>query len=171
MLDLVGAAAVLAACAWLALSLVSAMNRHLRALEALSSALSMMRGEISCRLTPMPELFERLKNEAPEPAAALFSACAEKLPALGDSSLAKIWAEAARGTFSTALEPDELRAVEDVGLCLGRFEAREQAESIARAVEALIGFKERAEAKKRVESRLYPALSIALGLMLVIILI
>lgn len=101
-----------------------------RALQALLGALELMERELSFRLTPMPELLERLSRQADPPADGLFAGCREGLSSLGERSLAELWKAGVRQP-ALLLEAEELALLDGLGQVLGSYDGEGQLAALA----------------------------------------
>jgi stage III sporulation protein AB len=70
------------------------LRARVRSLQALSSALGVMKSEICDRLTPMPELLNNMAGEATYPAGLLFKNASESSAAIGTKPFSSIWSQA-----------------------------------------------------------------------------
>ena len=101
------------------------LTKRARALQALLGALELMERELSFRLTPMPELLERLSRQADPPADGLFAGCREGLSSLGERSLAELWKAGVRQP-ALLLEAEELALLDGLGQVLGSYDGEGQ---------------------------------------------
>ena len=139
-------------------------------LSALCTALLLLRGEITERRTPLPELAARLRDEGPEPCRAWFRALAQSLEAPTGERFSSLW----RRTLTESGPPlgeQERETLCRLGLSLGRYDAPEQALAIDRCLTALSLAQRRAEDAAREKGRLCTGLGLALGLLLAVLLL
>lgn len=95
-----------------------------------------MERELSFRLTPMPELLERLSRQADPPADGLFAGCREGLSSLGERSLAELWKAGVRQP-ALLLEAEELALLDGLGQVLGSYDGEGQLAALAQTCAAL----------------------------------
>ena len=170
MIRLMGALLTAGGGACLGFAAAGRLTRRARVLRQLAGALEQMDREISFRLTPMPQLMERLGEEYPQPVGTLFVRCCQGLDQLGEHSLAEIWRSALEKT-DLDLEDRETAVLGELGEVLGRFEESGLRSALARTAEELDQAAElaRQEAEKR--GRMYRVLGLAAGGLLVILLL
>lgn len=130
-MKLLGAASVMLSCTTIALILVSAERRALRALNALCLALAHMRAELTTRLCPTKELLYVAACAAEGETAAFFFRVLEGMDALSTKSFEEIWKEAAGISLPTQLEAEKAALIE-LGASLGRYELQVQLAAIDR---------------------------------------
>ena len=170
MIRLMGALLTAGGGAFLGFAAAGRLTRRARVLRQMAGALEQMDREISFRLTPMPQVMERLGAEYPPPVGALFSRCCLGFDELGERSLAEIW-RTALAESDLDLEDREIAVLDELGEVLGRFEESGLRTALARAAEELNQAAElaRVEAEKR--GRMYRVLGLAVGGLLVILLL
>lgn len=168
MLKLTGALLVAGGVSALGFAAAGGLTRRVRTLSALAGALALMERELSFRLTPMPELLERLAERAAPPADALFVYCRAGLDRLGETSLDELWRE---GLETLSLRDGERLALEHLGAVLGRYDGEGQRAALAEAREEL----EQALAEAREErsrlGRMYRVVGTAAGTVLAVLLL
>ncbi len=165
-----GALLLLGGAAALGCSAAAGLGRHVRVLEALSGALELMERELSFRLTPMPELMDRLARRSAPPVDQLFAHCRDGLEALGEVPLAALWREGL-GLESLGLEAEERSALDLLGDVLGRYDGQGQLEALAQTRGELDQALERARGERDRMGRVYRVLGVTGGLLLVILLL
>ncbi|MGM9521646.1 MAG: stage III sporulation protein AB [Oscillospiraceae bacterium] len=171
MIRIIGAALIIASTGMMGLAGVRRLRARVSALEAVIASLDIMESEICSRLTPMREVLEKLSTEAPPPARALYVNAAEGMSALGRCSFSTIWSNAVKRTGELKLTEEEAGTLCELGLCLGRYDVREQAETIARVRRRMEAFLKRAEVERERDSKLHAFFGVASGLFAVIILL
>ena len=147
----------------------SRLARRPRLLRELSAALEQMEREISFRLTPLPELFERLSREYSGPVAALFACCARDMDDLGQRSLSQIWRQAL-AEASLDLDGRGLRALEELGEVLGRYDGDGLRGALRQTCGELTAAAEEAERERERKGRMDQVLGLTTGALLVILL-
>ena len=161
MIRYIGAALVVAATGTMGLMGVWRLRRACEALEGLIASLQIMESEICARMTPMREVLELLSQTAPRGVRGLYRRAFEGMGDLGRRSFYSIWKSGA----------EEQRVLEELGLCLGRYDVREQAEAIARVRSMLEPALDRAEEERRRDTKLHAFFGVASGLFAVMILL
>lgn len=168
-MKILGAVMALAASGMIGFMRIAAGRSRKDTLEAFTGALVLMKGELSARLTPLPELTEYLAMNSCAGAGRFFRVLSERIVQLGRRELAELWTETARDTL-TMLSADELDEIMRLGRVLGRCELDMQLAAIDRCTAHL----DRALTHVRAEypqlCRLSIGLPAAAGLMLVIVL-
>lgn len=171
MLRLIGAVLVIGATGAMGLSGVRRLRARVAAIGSLVVSLELMESEICSRLAPMRQVLEQLSDEAPDPARKLFRNAAAGMERLGKFAFSQIWREAVKSTRELGLRQDEAETLSELGLCLGRYDVKEQSESILRVKRRMESFLKRAEAERDRDSKLHAFFGIASGVFAVIILL
>ena len=168
MFKVVGAVMVITACALWGSLKAGELREHDALLLALLSALETMRAEITSRLTPMPEIAERLARTGPEQTRPFFSLLDGRLCELGDREFSEIWSECVSALY---LPRDEEGVLRDLGRVLGRYGPAEQGAALELCMEALSAAQKEAHAEARSGSRLWTGVSLTAGMLLAVMLI
>lgn len=171
MIRFLGAALVICATGTMGALGVITLRRRVCVLEGLIVSLQLMESEICSRMTPMREVLDMLSATAPPRVRGLYRRAAEGMSALGQCSFYTIWKNAVAMSYELALRPDEAQTLSELGLCLGRYDVREQAEAIGQLRRRLELLLRRAEAERDRDSRLHAFFGIASGIFAVIILL
>lgn len=171
MIRLIGAVLITAGTAAWGLLGVFRLRSRVKNLNAIVSALSVMKSEICDRLTPMPELLRQMENEATYPASQLFKNAAEKIPSLGSKPFSSIWGQAVLNTPELLLTPQEELVLTELGMSLGRYDIGEQRSAIQYAERRMDDFSRKAELDKERNSKVHAFLGVAAGLFAVVILL
>lgn len=140
------------------------------ALAGVCTALGLLRGEITERFAPLPEIAARLGQEGPEVCRAWFAALAAALDAEPEARFSALW----RRTLERSgppLAPEARASLCRLGLCLGRYDAPEQAAEIDRCLASLTLAQRRAADTAREKGRLCTGLGLAGGLLLAVLLL
>ena len=161
---------IFGASAWGAFGVLKLSGR-VRAFSAICSALGEIRGEICCKMTPLPEMLERLSKTASFPADALFRRASKKLPKLGRATFGEIWREAVEESPELLLRGDEKTALSALGSTLGHYDAQVQEREIDYLSRRFEAFLREADEEKKRDSKMYAALGVASGVFCVIILL
>lgn len=146
------------------------LRRRPRRLRELAAALEQMEREIAYRLTPLPELFSSLSQEYGGPVGELFAQCARAMDGLGQHSMAQIWREALSGA-ALDVEGRGLRALEELGEVLGRYDGEAVRCALKRACAELSAAADEAEREWERKGRMNQVLGLTAGALLVILLI
>ncbi len=170
MTRLIGAALVISSAASMGFAGVMRLRGRVRSLSALLASLDMMEHEICSRLAPMGSALEKLSKDAPRPADKLYENALAGLERLGESSFCEIWSEAVEQTGALNLTGEEMGAIKELGLALGRYDAREQSESIGRVRSRMERFLREAERERDRDSRLHAFFGAASGVVAVLLL-
>ena len=160
MIRWIGALLLMAGAAGLGLGAAAQLRTRVASLRSLVGALGQLERELTFRLTPMPELMERLARQSQGPAAYLFAHCRDHLWELGEKSFGQLWREALDG------EPDLL--LDEV---LGRYDVEGQSGALRNSVLELERCLAGAEEEQRRLGRVYTTLGLGSGAMLVILLL
>ena len=171
MLKMIGAAMIFCGCAACGVSAVERQRRRVEVQDSLCTALTVMRLEICDRMAPMPEVFDRLHRELPQPAAALFDNLSRGMNELGQKTLAEIWREALDKTDGLLLTPQEELILCELGLSLGKYRVEAQSAAIVCTLKKLERCADEAREVQRRDGRLHTALGVAAGVFAVILLI
>lgn len=164
----VGCILLLGASGWFGLGAVWGLKARAAQLAALLGALEEMERELSCRLTPMPELLGRLARTT-GPVGEFFALCAEGLDRLGERSFAQLWNRALEAA-GLSLEEEDLRPLAELGGSLGRYDGASQCAALQQAHGRLEERLRDAEERRERLGRVYGALSLAAGTFLIILL-
>lgn len=165
-----GAAFIICGSVFFGASELAALKRRVRVLEALISALGIMRGEICSRLTPMADILEMLSRETEEPIRGLFRRIYDGMQELGERSFYEIWSDAVRAVPMGLTEREE-RVLCELGNSLGRYDIQLQAASLSRTAARFEDFLREAEEARRRDGRVHLLFPIAAGVSVVMILI
>jgi len=168
MIRVVGALLIVAAFSLAGAGVSAELRARARRLNALCSALELMRGEVVDRLAPVPEIAERLAVSGPEESRAFFRRLSTEMENLGERAFSEIWSSCAG---SLGLRQEEREALCGLGRCLGRYGADEQDAAISRCMALLGGFAKKAEEEAASGARLYGGLGVTVGLLLAVVLI
>lgn len=171
MLRYLGAALVIFATGSMGLSGVRRLRGRTRSLEGIVFSLELMEMEICSRLAPMREVLEKLSTDAPVSVRGFFRRALGGLGELGSRSFFSIWSGAVDASRELLLTPEETELLRELGLCLGRYDVREQAETISRVRRRFEAYLSRAEEERRRDTKLHAFFGVASGIFAVIILL
>lgn len=170
MLKLIGAVLLAGGGAYLGLSATARLERRVRSIRAMLGALELLERELTFRLTPMPALLERLARQAHPPVNTFFARCLSGLSDLGERTLSDLWNEALEAV-PMELGQEDLMILRELGGILGRYDGEGQGEALALA-QARLGQCLAAAAEERTRlGRVYGALGLSVGALLVILLL
>ena len=170
MLKLLGAALIMAGAGWCGLGAVGRLRRRVRTLEALRSALVWLEEELTFRLSPLPELLERLGRERPDPVGPFFQDVLTGLRRDPEEGLRQSWRQAMVRRLDILTE-EERQILIEVGQTLGRFDAKAQGQALRQAARRLDGIRAHAQEDLKRLGRVYIALSLAAGAAVVLVLV
>lgn len=159
---------VVLCCSLLGLEKAQRLKARARALADLTAGLGMLKSEICQRRSPISEIAETLSVSAPGTAGRLFANLKALLPLLDTQELHLLWSGAVR---SLGLDSDETYALEQLGLCLGRYEAQAQSDGIDVCLRRLLQLEAEANARYASGSRLYTGLGVTLGLITAVLIL
>lgn len=164
---MLGAVMLVAASLWLGAALVISEKRRNRLLDALISSLEILRGEISTRLTPLPDCARLLAESGPEACREFYSSVYSASGVLGEVEFSRLW-DACLSVLD--LDGRARAALSDLGRSLGRYSADEQRAAIDRCLAelGLCAGAARERAQKNMQLRL--GLPLAAGLLLAVML-
>ena len=150
---------------------VRKLRGRVRSLEALIASLDIMESEICSRLTPMREVLEILSTKVGYPARNLYENVLAGMEQLGRCSFYSIWKQAISDTQELLLRQEEQEVLSELGLCLGKYDVREQAETIIRIRRRLEIFLRKAETERDRDSKMHAFFGVGAGVFAVIILL
>ena len=156
--------------AW-GISGVLKLRRRCRIIAELTVAVGAIRGEITTRLTPVPELISRIARESAGPSRSFFKSIEVRLSDIGEFTLYDIWCGALENTPELLLLQDERDALREVPRALGRYDIEEQRLALSRAERQFEQFLQRARATQIRDSKIKCTVGIAAGLFIVLLLI
>ena len=149
---------------------IAGLNRRVRLLSGLISALELMRGELINRLTPMSDILELIKRETSGPVRDFFSSVLLGMENLGEKSFSEIWSRAVRSSGLDLTEPEE-RALRELGASLGRYDVQLQAAALQRTAARFELFLREAEERRKRDGKIHALFPIAAGVSVILILI
>ena len=170
MIRLVGALLTAAGGAFWGFAAARRLRRRARVLRQLAGAMEQMEREISFRLTPLPEVFAALSQEYSGPVGALFAGCVQEMDGLDRQPMAKLWRQAL-AEAPLDLDGRGLRALEELGEVLGRYDGDSLCIALKQACGELIAAAEEAEREREQKERMEQILGLTAGALLVILLV
>ena len=171
MLKSLGIFSVAAAAAYAAWLCAAGRRERRELLSALLSDISLLKLEICERLQPLPEALEKLSKEKVPCLRAFFSACAKEIRTCEDLPFAEIWSRNAQKELAEKLTAEELGALAELGLFLGRYGAEEQREKLENAERRFGGFFEREQTQGAARAGLKAAVTLCAGAVAVILML
>jgi stage III sporulation protein AB len=162
---------VISCCSIIGLGFAAGLKTRVKSLSGLVSALSIMKSEICDLLTPMPELMELLAEQSALPVKSLFINCLNCMKEGRTTSFSRAWDYAIRETTSLQISPDEMLALSELGMSLGRYDIDEQRTALSRTIQKLEIFLQQAEDEKRGKGKVCAAMGVSAGLMIAIIMV
>ena len=164
-----GALLIVAAGAALGISKYLALKKRADTLSSLLSALEQMRGEITLRLTPLPELTRLLSERGNATVRVFFARLSDALEHLDEAGFSEHW-EAALPIL-VPLSEEDLNVLRPLGAILGRFDAKEQEAALSRAISELGARASQARAALPASAKLYIGLGLGFAAMLAVALV
>ena len=168
MYKIVGAVMVITACALWGSLKGGELRAHDALLRALISALETVRAEITGRLTPMPEIAEKLARTGPGETRRFFALLERRLGELGEREFSELWSECVDSLY---LPGDEARMLGELGRSLGRYGPAEQNAALVLCMDALSAAEREARSAAVSGSRMWTGVSLAAGLLLAVMLV
>jgi len=147
--------------------LTESLRAAAAARAAIRRGLKLMQSEISVRLTPIPELTERLAECSETPFRDFMSELHFNLSGLGECEFTEIWD---KSLAVIKLAPDEMSVLKDLGRSIGRYDAEEQCAALRYAEERFDDFAARAEQRRSADSRIRAAAALSAGIIIILIL-
>ncbi|MCL2843067.1 MAG: stage III sporulation protein AB [Oscillospiraceae bacterium] len=171
MLSLIGAVLVIGATATFGLASLWRMGARVRILSALIATLETMKSEICDRMTPVPELVDKLSEEAPPPVDMFFCKLRQAMGEIGIRSFYFLWKAALLASPELELRDPEREALIALGQSLGRYDAAEQRDAFTYTQRRLESYLRHAEEERAKQGKVHAALGITVGVFVVIILL
>lgn len=148
----------------------SRLERRVKILEELISALDIMHSEISCMCTSTGELLTRICKITRGEVHSFFESCSQIHKNSSDMPFSLVWNRAVKES-ALELTPQEKQVLSELGNSLGRYNADETLRAILHTKRNLEGYLKCATLAREKLGKLYGNLSIISGVALVIILI
>lgn len=168
MLHLMGGLCVIAGTSGVGLQLVAQRRKRLEEWKQVLSACRLMERELRCREPDLSELLEAAAQHSSGAVGRFFTGCRSQMTELGNRSFAVIWRENL-SQANLCLRRREQELLAGLGTILGRYDREIQCTALGRVAEELEAQlrEESSEAQKR--NKLYMTLSIAGGMLLVVL--
>ena len=140
-------------------------------LKGISRAIDLIHAEIKCMRTPTEDLLDKLCYLNNRELNNFFAKCNEMHKNHRDLPFFDVWQKVLSDNMQLGLRHNEVDAFNDIGNCLGRYDADEQLRILINSRSCFEGYLEIAEEEKEKMGRLYGNLSILSCVVLVIILL
>lgn len=134
------------------------LREEVRTLQSLSMALGIFSNELTALCTPLPDAFQKLRNER-------FFAFLDA--GFGTEPTERLWHRAAE---AMKLQPECTRALDALGAVIGRYDAQRQADEIVAVRSVLNARADAAQRELSERGRRLPGLGAALGAMAAVLL-
>ena len=171
MLRVIGAFMVAGGAAALGFGAAFRLGKRVDILSGLINAVDVICSELAFSLMGLPELFAVLEKQSPAPINRLFALCLGQLSQLGERSFSDIWKQAVWECLGGELTREQYAAVVELGLILGRYDARGQLEALGQARKRLERLYNGALHERAERGRLYGVLGASAGAAVAIILL
>ena len=171
MIKAIGAIIIIAACSVSSFKGVKRLGNRVKSMQSIVSALEIMKSEIVTRLTPVTDVFELLEKEGEYPANLLFKNASNEMKRLGQCSFFTIWRTAVEKTKELCLTDNEKLSLMEVGMCLGRYDAKGQEAMLTRAAQRFDVYRKRAEEDRKRDFKTQAYLGVISGVFVVIVLL
>jgi len=136
-------------------------------LEALQRA----RTEMSCSLTPLPQVFAEIEKHGGSLVRGFFRRCRQDMAKQEHYDFSVLWTKRVRQFFGERLRREELECLESAGTILGRYDAESQLFSLGQVVEQMGGYLNVAQAEREQRGRVYGAMGLFVSAAVVIVLL
>lgn len=167
---IVGACMIMGAFFYSGINIVNIKKENIIALREMLRALRQLHAELNARLSPLPEITERLSETKGKYAPIFFSEISAELIHLGEISFEEIWRNAADKSLDCigAPEKEELKRL---GNMLGMYELEEQLNAILLCCTFLEEKLSCCEKKLAEQERTYIGICSALGVLVAVVFI
>ena len=169
-MKLMGAILIVLAAGWVGFRTAYGVRQELRQLRQLHGALELMQCEISCRLTPVPELCRLIGRSTGGDLASFFDAAARRLELQEEISTRAAFDSVLHG-FSDRFSPELTWILQQLGDVLGAFDAPEQAKALQTLLEQTELAATQLQQGRAARCRSYQVMGVCAGCALVIILL
>lgn len=171
MLKILGLGLIVGSASAVGFGFAANVRRQAQQLALLHQALGQMKSELLYRMTPLPELMQRLGADTGDALGQAFSCCAQQLRAHRTGTVQQAMQYALDTTPHLALTGAARRAL--LGLCvtLGRFDVEGQCRAVDLAASRVAAELEQMEQGRAARCRSYRTLGICAGLAVAVILL
>lgn len=165
---MIGALLLFCGTAAIGFGAAAGLRKRTNALLSFLGGLTIMEVEMQFRLTPMPDLLDKLATETGGAAGEFFALCRDSLFRLADAPLSQLWREALHSRGGMLAEEDR-RVLEQLGAVLGCYDVDGQLSAIEEARKRLEECHRHAEARQVNLGKMYRVLGMAAGIMSVLL--
>ena len=169
MIRLVGAACLACGAIALGLGAIAHLEGRVKDLRGLLAGLECTQRELSWKLTPLPETLNLAAEQGGGTSRIFFSLCAQGAQHLQDRTFAQVWHQAVEAS-QLRLEPVDVELLEGLGHVLGQYDGDSQRLALEHTRERLEGQLSQAMEQRGRLGRVYGALGVTAGAVLMILL-
>lgn len=167
-IQILGAMLIVCAAGYVGVSQSMTLRLRTRELNALHTALELMRHEIQANQSPLADVCMLVSLNTRGQTAQLFDALARGLASRSPAGVQALAADALRAS-GLPLQAMEHQALLDLAAAMGRFDLEGQLRALELASDRFARFARQAESQQREKSRSYSVLGVCAGLALVIL--
>lgn len=149
----------------------SRISRRASDLRIMVSALQLMRTEICSRLAPMEDVLKTVCTQTSSGVRKFFDNVSSDFADAGGEPFYRVWQHAVDTTPELEFDRGQTLILKQLGMSLGKYDARQQMRALDYAIARFEVFSARAEEEKRVKSRLNAFVGVAAGIFAVVILL
>ena len=168
MTRLVGAACLACGAIAMGLGAIAHLEGRVRDLRGLLAGLECVQRELAWRLAPLPDALGEAAGHSGGAAGEFFALCSQGAEHLRGRTFAQVWQQAAEAS-QLRLEPVDVQLLEGLGSVLGRYDGESQRLALAHTREELeVQLAQAVEQRSRL-GRVYGALGVTAGAVLMIL--
>ncbi|MBE6915046.1 MAG: hypothetical protein E7471_00205 [Ruminococcaceae bacterium] len=171
MLKMIGVVMICFSSAMIGISVGNRIKTRCKVLSGFISAIDCMCAEITCLLTPIEEILEKLVAQQSEPTRKFFYGCLLAHKRRKESRFSDIWQEELTRAEDLCLKEGDIPLFAEIGNSFGRYTGEEQVRVLGGIREKLVQLQKSAQEESSRNVRLYRSLGITCGIALVILLI
>ncbi len=171
MIKVLGVLIVCFSSAMIGLSAGNRVKTRHRVLSSFVRAIDCISAEISCLLTPIEEILEKLIAQQSEPTKKFFYGCLLAQRKRNDDRFSEIWCDELNNAEELCLSESDIVLISEIGDSFGRYSGAEQVRILRGIREKLVSLEIVAKEESTKNARLYRSLGITCGIALVILLI
>lgn len=171
MLRIFGVILICISTAMMGMSAGKRVHTRSKVLSEFISALDLMITEISCLLTPIEEILEKLVKETPEPIRGFFYQCLSARRTKEEARFQEIWLKELKSAEFLCLSEVDIALLSEIGNSFGKYSGEEQVRVMKGIQRKLVKLQATAQEECMKNGRLYRSLGITCGIALVILLI
>ncbi len=168
MLHLIGGICVIVGSAAIGLQVITQRRKRLDELNQFLSGCRLMERELSCREPDMADLLDQLAEHSEGMVRSFFITCRQELCDLGSRSFESIWRGGLRKS-ELCIRRRERTLITALGAILGKYDREAQCAALNQTASALELLLRREQAEEQKQAKLYMTLSIAGGMLLVVL--